>query len=173
MPGGRIPIGEQADLEDRGYASARPAGARGDQPLLVQQLRAGRAARAVHGEPDLIVSAASGLVLLVGLLVIYVPVVRNPAFALILLVASVARPRPGPAELAVHSSRRDGFRIVAAGSGALSRRGPPAVAMPRREAPRLALEEESVHAPPPELDSDVQRLTATEVDADGAASRDG
>jgi len=44
---------------------------------------------------------------------------------------------------------------------------------PRREATSLVLEEESAHPPPAEPDSEVHRLTATEVDAGGAASRDG
>ncbi len=171
---GRIPIKEQSDLEDW-------VGAVRDLPVpaatsryLFSNFGPAEPRELCTASRTWIVSAASGLVLLAGLLVIYVPVVRNPAFALILLVASVgaAATWPGPSLLFIQAA---GMGFVLSLLGAVLYRG---VArqrwrMPRREAPRLALEEESVHAPPPELDSDVQRLTATEVDADGAASRDG
>jgi hypothetical protein len=171
---GRIPIKEQADLEDW-------VGAVRDLPVpaatsryLFSNFGLAEPRELCTASRTWIVSAASGLVLLVGLLVIYVPVVRNPAFALILLVASVgaAATWPGPSLLFIQAA---GMGFVLSLLGAVLYRG---VArqrwrMPRREAPRLTLKEESVHAPPPESDSDVQRLTATEVDADGAASRDG
>lgn len=121
---GRVPIMEQADLEQWTRAgSERPVpNPKGTSRYLFSTFGPAQSVELVTASRTWIVGAASGLALLIGLVVIYIPVARHPLFGLILVIAIVgtAVVWPGVSLLAAQAA---GMGMVLSLLGAILYRG--------------------------------------------------
>jgi hypothetical protein len=166
---GRVPTKEQLDLEAW-------VGAASDEPLDAVPEATSRYLFSRFGPPKTvefttagrtwIVGGASGLALLVGLLLIYVPGLRHPFFGLVLvvLVAGSAVAWPGASLLL---SQAAGMGVVLSLLGAILYRG---VARRRRrtvrrDVPSSVFERGSTQAQFGSSEVELLRSTATEPDA--------
>ncbi len=121
---GRVPIMEQADLEQWTRAgSERPVpNPKGTSRYLFSTFGPAQSVELVTASRTWIVGAASGLALLIGLVVIYIPVTRHPLFGLILVIAilGTAVVWPGVSLLAAQAA---GMGMVLSLLGAILYRG--------------------------------------------------
>ncbi len=121
---GRVPIMEQADLEQWARAgSEKPVpNAKGTSRYLFSTFGPAQSVELVTASRTWIVGAASGLALLIGLVVIYIPVTRHPLFGLILVIAilGTAVVWPGVSLLAAQAA---GMGMVLSLLGAILYRG--------------------------------------------------
>lgn len=166
---GRVPTKEQLDLEAW-------VGAASEEPLDAVPEATSRYLFSKFGPPNSvtlttasrtwIVGGASGLALLVGLLLIYVPGLRHPFFGLVLIVvvAGSAVAWPGASLLLAQAA---GMGVVLSLLGAILYRG---VARRRRrtvrrDVPSSVFERGSTQAQFGSSEVEVLRSTATEPDA--------
>lgn len=171
---GRVPLKEQEDLEDWVGAVRDVSVPEATSRYLFSNFGPPESRRLCTASRTWIVSAASGLALLLGLLAIYVPAVRRPAFGLILLVAmaGAAATWPGATLLAAQAA---GMGLVLSVFAVVLYRG---MARRRRRAPRREMASSVLqrgvgHAPLVELESVAPRTTASQPDAAAVSGGDG
>ena len=159
---GRKPLLEQGELEAWSGASRASNLPQATSRYLFSSLAPVKRCELRSANRWLIVSAASSIVLVAGLLLIYVPACRHPAALLIvaILVLGAAALYPGPALMA---SQAASLGLVLALSAGLLHRllGPPRSDVARREPSSSVLDRVSTQAQYPPPAGDQQASTDT------------
>ncbi len=163
---GRVPVMEQADLEALLHATSEEPVPEAMSRYLFSKFGPAESVDLVTASRTWIVAVSSGMALMIGLLVIYVPVLRRPFFGLLLAIAIVSATlvRPGASLLAAQAA---GMGLVLSLLGAVLYRG---VARRRRRTVRRDMassvfDRGSTRAQFGSSEVEILRSTATEPDA--------
>ena len=163
---GRVPVLEQSDLEALLHATSEEPVPEAMSRYLFSKFGPVKSVELATASRTWIVAISSGIALMIGLLVIYVPILRRPLFGLLLAIAivSVALVRPGASLLAAQAA---GMGLVFSLLGAVLYRG---VARRRRRTVRRDMassvfDRGSTRAQFGSSEVEILRSTATEPDA--------
>lgn len=163
---GRVPVMEQADLEALLHATPEEPVPEAMSRYLFSKFGPAETVDLVTASRTWIVAVSSGIALMIGLLVIYVPALRRPLFGLLLAIAivSAALVRPGASLLAAQAA---GMGLALSLLGAVLYRG---VARRRRRTVRRDMassvfDRGSTRAQFGSSEVEILRSTATEPDA--------